>query len=176
MKVIFLDVDGVLLPIGSKDKKIPEEKIILLKKLVEETNSRIVLSSTWRLNANRENYEDVDYENLVKILNKYGLEIYDRTPAKQIKTVKNKIITKNGMTIVNYVIDRYSTRGAEISEWLENKSTESFVILDDQNFYYEFFSLEDNFVQIKDPYIGLQEIDIEKAKSILNIKRKIRIK
>ena len=172
MRVIFLDVDGVMLPIGSKDKNIPEDKIILLKELINETNSKVVLSSTWRLNANRKYYEDEDYINLVKSLKEYGIEIYDHTPAKQIKTIKNKLITKSGMTIVNYVTDPYSTRGAEISEWLENNETSSFVILDDQDFYYELFSLTDNFIKIKDPYKGLQKEDIENAKNILNQKPK----
>ena len=176
MKIIFLDVDGVLLPIDSKDKNIPEDKIILLKELIDKTNAKIVLSSTWRLNANRENYEDKDYENLVKSLKNYEIEIYDYTPAKQIEMIKKEVITKSGMTIVNYVIDPYSTRGAEISEWLEKNEVSSFVILDDQDFYYELFSLKDNFVQIDNRYMGLEQIDTEKAKNILNSKTKIRTK
>ena len=47
MRIIFLDIDGVMLPIGSKDKNIPEDKIILLKELIMETDSKVVLSSTW---------------------------------------------------------------------------------------------------------------------------------
>ena len=80
------------------------------------------------------------------------------------------------MTIYDYVTDPYSTRGAEISEWLENNETSSFVIFDDQNFYYELFSLKDNFIKIKDPYKGLQKEDIEKAKIILNKKPKTLVK
>ncbi len=175
MKIIFLDVDGVMLPIGSKNKLIPEDKIIALKELIEETNSKVVLSSTWRINANREHYEDEDYENLVKSLKKHGIEIYDHTPAKQIKMIKNEVITKSGRQIVNYVIDPSSTRGAEINEWLEKNDVSSFVILDDQNFYYELFGLGDNFVKINDRYMGLEQIDIEKAKNILNTKQKTRI-
>jgi hypothetical protein len=90
--------------------------------------------------------------------------------------IKKEVITKSGMTIVNYVIDPYSTRGAEISEWLEKNEVSSFVILDDQDFYYELFSLKDNFVQIDNRYMGLEQIDTEKAKNILNSKTKIRTK
>ena len=125
MKIIFLDIDGVLLPIDSKDKIITEDKMLLLKELIQETNSKVVLSSTWRLNSNK----DKDYENLVKTLNNYEIEIYDHTPVKQIKMDKKQIITKSGTKIINYIINPYSTRGAEISEWLENHEVKSFAIL-----------------------------------------------
>ncbi|MBQ6547262.1 MAG: hypothetical protein IJL74_04630 [Bacilli bacterium] len=176
MKIIFLDIDGVMLPIGSKDKLIPEDKILLLKGLIEETDSKVVLSSTWRLNANRKFYEDEDYENLVKSLKKHEIEIYDHTPAKQIKTIKRQLVTKSGMTIVNYVTDPNSTRGAEISDWLKENETSSFVILDDQDFYFDLFGLKDNFVKINNPYMGLEQIDVEQAKNILNVKIKVREK
>jgi hypothetical protein len=89
--------------------------------------------------------------------------------------IKNEVITKSGRQIVNYVIDPNSTRGAEINEWLEKNDVSSFVILDDQNFYYELFGLGDNFVKINDRYMGLEQVDIEKAKNILNTKQKTRI-
>ena len=53
MKVIFLDVDGVL----NSEKDLLEAKgkselfdrpLILLKELVESTKAKIVVSSTWR--------------------------------------------------------------------------------------------------------------------------------
>ena len=55
MKIIFLDVDGVLnsqdlLERCGEDKLVPidEENIRCLKEIVDETGAEIVLSSSWR--------------------------------------------------------------------------------------------------------------------------------
>ena len=53
MKVIFLDIDGVLNNLETKDRITPmlmgieDSKVELLLKIVSETNSEIVLISTW---------------------------------------------------------------------------------------------------------------------------------
>ena len=60
MKCVFLDIDGVLLPIRKlKDdepaiqvsdsyEKFPEYTLIALSKILEETGATVVLSSSWR--------------------------------------------------------------------------------------------------------------------------------
>ena len=76
MKVIFLDVDGVLTSedyLNGVEFDLSEEKIKLLKKIVEQTNAKIVLSSSWK-NKTR------NFPVLENLLNKNGLEIYDTTP------------------------------------------------------------------------------------------------
>lgn len=47
MKIIFLDIDGVLNYENSKSK-VEEEKVKLLKEIVGRTDAEIVLSSDWR--------------------------------------------------------------------------------------------------------------------------------
>lgn len=50
-KVIFLDVDGVLTHedyLNGVEEDLDREKITFLKQIVEETDAKIVLSSTWR--------------------------------------------------------------------------------------------------------------------------------
>ena len=113
MKVIFLDIDGVLnsdeyfdkiegLNIEGIEKQIDVEKIKLLKRAVEETGSNVVLSSSWRYTRNA--------QYLKQLLLQYGI-LADSTPF-----MKNK-------------------RGEEIKGWLEeHKDTEDFVILDDEIF------------------------------------------
>ena len=53
MKVIFLDIDGVLNSLDCKEKIegylfVEDKKIALLKELIDATGAKIVLSSTWR--------------------------------------------------------------------------------------------------------------------------------
>lgn len=46
MKIIFLDIDGVLNT--NSDRNISDEKLIFLSELVSKTGAEIVLSSSWR--------------------------------------------------------------------------------------------------------------------------------
>ena len=46
MKIIFLDIDGVLNT--NSDRNISDEKLIFLSELVPKTGAEIVLSSSWR--------------------------------------------------------------------------------------------------------------------------------
>ena len=87
-KIIFLDIDGVLnsndfLQYRSKDESedmykyletfIDDEAVLVLEKIAKETESEIVISSTWRFNH---------YDSLKKILSSKGLtsKIIDKTP------------------------------------------------------------------------------------------------
>ena len=47
MKVIFLDIDGVLNYNGSSF--LSEDKIILLRNILRRTGAKLVLSSSWRI-------------------------------------------------------------------------------------------------------------------------------
>lgn len=113
MKVIFLDVDGVLNSDeyfnSIKDKKINTienqidiNKVKLLKQAVNTTGAKLVLSSSWRYTKNA--------NNLKALLLNYGM-IVDSTP------------------FLN------NERGKEIKKWLEeHKNVEDYVILDDEIF------------------------------------------
>ena len=117
MNIIFLDVDGVLnsrnklIEIYNKTHKphsgysypFDERCLENLKLLVQETNSKIVVSSTWRK-------DEEGRITLLKVLSEYELD--------------NKII---GYTPV---LDK--ERGIEIKQFLISlKETHNFVILDD---------------------------------------------
>ncbi|MGL5436849.1 MAG: HAD domain-containing protein [Lachnospiraceae bacterium] len=123
MKIIFLDVDGVLNYIdcenSTEDLYFVEDRCMqLLKQLIERTGAKIVLSSTWRLGwfdieKGIKSYEADDFSMLCQEFDKYGLTFMSKTP----------IITRS-----------YGFRGNEIKEWLVNwrgEVIESFVILDD---------------------------------------------
>ena len=83
MKIIFLDIDGVLnsdeyfektvhLNIQGIESEIDIEKVKLLKKAIDETGAKVVLSSTWRYKRK------VKY--LKELLSHYGIVIVDSTP------------------------------------------------------------------------------------------------
>ena len=113
MKVIFLDIDGVLnsdeyldkvknSDIQGIERDIDVEKVKLLKRAIDETGARVVLSSSWRYTRNA--------RYLKELLANYEIRV-DSTP---------------------YIRD---IRGLEIKKWLsENQGVEDFIILDDEIF------------------------------------------
>lgn len=160
MKVIFLDVDGVLNSMdwfektkGAKGyREINPQKVEFLKEIVEKTNAKIVLSSTWRGLAKSETEEEHPmYSYLVDTLRKYGMEIYKHTP----------YIGQN--------------RPKEIKSWLEKNTAEgieSFVSLDDdfsEEDYKEYgiqsFLVKTSFYEKEG---GLRQEHVERAIEILN--------
>jgi diphthamide synthase subunit DPH2 len=119
MKVIFLDIDGVLVTRNSVKYQYlnyPEVKEILfskkainnLNKLIKHTKAKIVVSSTWRL------FHTLD-------------ELRDIFKKQRIK----------GEIISTTSIDKATTeedipRGKKITDWLENNSdVDQYVIIDD---------------------------------------------
>lgn len=110
MKIIFLDVDGVLNDNDYSKNKVDETKVRLLKEIVDKTGAKIVLSSDWRYWWDN---QDEDFILLIRTLRKFGMEFLSKTP-----------ITLHGY------------RGAEIYQWLNEwagESIEKFVILDDNS-------------------------------------------
>ncbi len=106
MKILFLDIDGVLNhrggPVENGIYIIDPSLLPLLKHIVNETDCKIVLSSTWRILK----------ENRVKVqrsLRSIGTEFIDVTP--------------RGMGV---------PRSDEIRTWLQDHpETKDFAILDD---------------------------------------------
>lgn len=119
MKVIFLDVDGVLNCIGWLKKhegesydqnSIDSSKVELLAEIIDRTGAKVVLSSTWRhIRGHDENPRYPMFDYLVDTLRKCDIEIMDYTP------------------LIN------DDRPKEIRAWLNDApfEIESFVSLDD---------------------------------------------
>lgn len=119
MKILFLDIDGVL---NSKrydstrsmtdSVNIDESRLLLVKEIIDKTGALIVLSSTWR----RKLYDDMRPKNgegtrMLLTFEKYSLKISDKTPES----------------------DDPATRPQEISAWLDAHKDEvdAFAIIDD---------------------------------------------
>lgn len=106
MKVIFLDVDGVLNMHNSGGVfTLNKKRIKLLSDIVKETQAKIVVTSTWR-------YIFHARQKLAQHLSYKSLSIYDWTD-------------RDG-----------PTRADEIKRWVDKHSPESYVILDDENLFF----------------------------------------
>jgi hypothetical protein len=116
MKIIFLDIDGVLnsfkydLSRTEDDGNIDLTRLPLLKRIVDCTDARIVLTSSWRRLWKKDGCFDIIGLWIESLFESAGLDIYDKTPE----------------------IDP-SERGSEVLAWLETNKSEvdSFVIIDD---------------------------------------------
>ena len=130
MKIIFLDIDGVLNSAQydrqrtASDGNIDKTRLELLKVLVDETGAKIVLSSSWRKHWNKDidKCDDVGKE-IVSDFSESGLEIFDKTP------------------FIGYL-----ERSEEVRLWLhEHSDVERFVVFDDNGCGWG--DLSNNFVQ-----------------------------
>jgi len=160
MKIIFLDIDGVLnhedwfekvqKPMSKAAKEIEilgkmgncifwtwhidPEKVELIHKIQKETDAKIVLSSSWR------HMEDVK-----RILEMRNIDFIDVTPD---------------------FIETDGDRGEEIQDWLHNHpEVTHFVIIDDDSDMLE--TQMNNFIQT-DGQMGLQKEHVKQAIEILN--------
>ena len=174
MKVIFLDIDGVLNSDASLmvDYRVEGDLILNLKYLVDKTDAKIILSSSWRLYFK-------PLRKLMDKLDKVNLHIsgmtQDSVSLDWIKEQGYEHSLKYVDDVVQY--DGFETtrvkvshdRGAEILKWLSEHDVESFVILDDEGIDIKsYFSKE--FVKTNF-HKGLTKEDVEKAISILNEKK-----
>ena len=149
MKVIFLDIDGVMncqeemLAMLEKNPKahngvdLPSPaKCKLLKKLVDETGVEIVLSSSWRLNL-------IHIQNIIDTFRSYGLRLdgftQDGVPQSRFVDTKYENIkpkyTHNcfDSKAPNYEGICIEDRGAEIAYWLiKHPEVSAYVVLDDE--------------------------------------------
>ena len=157
MKVIFLDIDGVLnsdeyfdkiknLNIQGIQSQVDIEKIKLLKKAIDETGAKVVLSSSWRYKRNA--------QYLKELLLQYNI-FTDSTPF-----LKNE-------------------RGLEIKKWLENNPiVEDYVILDDEIFDSYDEELMEKLIKVSDENgsnnrEGLQPKDIHQIIQRLGRKKQL---
>lgn len=177
MKVIFLDIDGVMncqeemLAILAQNPKARDKvdlpspaKCKLLKQLVDETGARLVLSSSWRLSLNA-------IQKLIDLFESYSLILsgftchevdskkFKNTPYEDIKPRYQHNIGDFG----TYIEDR----GAEIAAWLlDHPTVENFVILDDESS--DILNWHPNNLVKTSLYSGLTKEDILKCIEILN--------
>ena len=153
MKVIFLDIDGVLNCYWSTSRcghyiGIDEDKVVRLRQIVEATGAEIVLSSSWREDWSKdENHNRECGRYIDRMLRKERLTILDKTGT-----------------------DRYNRRRKEIEDWMEGKDIEAYVILDDLDFDWGYSDCVNHWVETSFSRAdgGLQDEHVARAIEILN--------
>lgn len=149
MKVIFLDFDGVLNSAKYLEEKerfgfaIDPARMVLLKQIVDATDAKIVLSTSWREHWSKDPLQcDSTGEIINSFFSEFGLQIFDKTPELSTK------------------------RENEIRSWLDTHTDiEGFVILDDRILFAEY--LNGHFVKTSGYFEGLDETDVQDAIWIL---------
>lgn len=169
-KVIFLDVDGVLNSDRTlyEDISLEDDLILNLKEIVDKTEAKIILSSSWRLSTEA-------IAKLMDKLDKFGLAISGMTcdgvdldwlEKYKFDTTKKYLDTKFDYD-ENKQIKITHDRGAEIFKWLHDHDDCAYVILDD-----EIEDIKPYFNEsaiVKTSYkTGLTKEDVKKAIQILN--------
>ncbi len=163
MKVIFLDIDGVLNSNFWNDAHqreisdgslIDEEKIHLLGRLIKSTNAKVILHSGWKFwfDSNM-NPLRKEAENLKNMLKKEGVELEGMTPdytTEEIRKSKKFSLVK----------------ADEILAWIaEHDSMDAWIVIDDLDLHNEEIKKH----QIRtDANVGLTVEDVREAEKMLD--------
>jgi hypothetical protein len=185
-KIIFLDIDGVLnheVWYKRRFNEVDNESILekypyydfdplsigLINKIIELTDAKVVISSTWRIGKS--------IEELIELFNSVGFkgDIIDSTPSFYATGFDS-----------NHDRTSYSIpRGCEIDWWLKNKGkfqrinwseeiqnevlekslVKNYIILDDDSDM--LYNQREHFINI-DSNKGITELDVSKSIKILN--------
>ena len=157
MNIIFLDIDGVLNCRSTKDKcgpyrGIEDDKVVLLKKLVNKYDAKIVLVSSWKEKWFKASYWKDKQDDLANYLdmkmNSAGLIVYDKTESWYSRYIE-----------VNEYLNRLKRRNIVVN---------NFVIFDDESYKYSRDkSIAAHLIQTSFENGGLMEKHIKKAATIL---------
>lgn len=165
-KVLFLDIDGVLTREFGGDLKLDDDIMKRLKKIIDETGAKVVLSSSrkrWYKDyikdpINCDDFKKADSITMKNTFDKYGINIID-WPCD--------------VTLRGYA--GYRTRPYEIQAWLLGEAyLESFVILDDEPWSWGWLSEHVVRTVRNDPnrkyekFYGLEDEHVKRAIEILN--------
>lgn len=165
-KVLFLDIDGVLNTERQHDHCVEAgvayvdnfgyafdpETVANLKKIVDETGTDIVISSSWKFWG---------LSTMQKLWVSRGL------PGKVIDVTPNNVSDEMLLSVDLSLMDMPAGKGSEIKEWLSTsgQAVTHYAILDDMDDMLP--EQQSHFVQT-DPRVGITEDDANHVISILN--------
>lgn len=150
MKIIFLDIDGVLnsekylRASGGFGVSIDISRLELIKEIIAATDALIVLSTSWREHWDKnENKCDTIGREINEIFACEGLIIFDKTP------------------------NLHCRRELEIEHWLRiHPETENFVVIDDM--FLDSEKIRNHFVKTDNYKNGIEKENVLFAINILN--------
>ena len=121
MKILFLDVDGVLAPVGSDHQCIfAPECVVQLKRILSKVpDTRIVLSTSWR--------EGFSLFHFGWLWRQHGIGpdwVIDSTPVLEGQPRSEEIRAWLGDSGARHEVDRYAVLDDE-PEWLEELPSEA---------------------------------------------------
>ena len=160
MKVLFLDIDGVLNSVQYfKSKKynktkgnylcdIDTDKLPLIQEIIEKTHCKVVLSSSWRYFWNNPKFIKA-LKQLKNEFKKHKIVIFDITGFEHKEDNSE-----------------WFGRQLQIRNWLQNHTVEKFCILDDDT--YDLQLLKDNLVNPSFYEGGIKNEHVEECIKILN--------
>lgn len=154
MKVIFLDIDGVLNCVDTTVKckafvGIDEKYVARLKRIVEATGAQIVLSSSWK-----HDWEPVNKE----AQNEFGAYI-------------DRVLKKYSLVAIDKTYESDSERRGEgIIQWVGTHEVDSFIILDNEWFDFKELGLQSRVIKTEfyDEHGGLTNDHVALAIELLN--------
>ena len=154
MKVIFLDIDGVLNCVETKEKckayvGIDDKMVSWLKRIVEATGAQIVLSSSWK-----HDWEPINKD----AQNEFGFYV-DRALKRHSLTAIDKTYESNS-----------EHRGEGIIQWVRTHEVDSFIILDDEWFDFKELGLQSRVIKTEfyNEHGGLRNEHVVLAIELLN--------
>jgi hypothetical protein len=124
MRVLFLDIDGVLNIHEPLDPevmcgRIHADKVLRLNRILRESGAMIVLSSAWRYFIHR---NDMNLVGLDWLLRSHGI-------------ISERLVGVTDLDTMIYFGDKMlpveNERGIQISKWLMGKKIESYCVVDD---------------------------------------------
>ena len=146
ISIIFLDVDGVL-NTQETNGTIDEEKVLMLKQIIDKSGAKIVISSSWRMKSTQS-------DTLSNVLQQYGLQWIGTTPVlqKYRKPERNRALE----------IESY------LSEIRKQYKIEKWISLDDYNLLKFKRNLFDGHFVNTNVFRGLTAQDVQRAVELLS--------
>ena len=163
-RIIFLDIDGVLNTkwwYTQMDRNTPKDQygyafdpraVANLKRIMDETEAEIVISSSWK---------SFGFSELEEMWNERGL------PGKLIGVTPNSVSDEMLLDADIDNIELFHIRGEEIKEWLtkHGKQVSHYAIIDDMD---NMLSEQQSHFVHTNPEVGITEDDAEAVIAVLN--------
>ncbi len=161
MKVIFLDIDGVLnahdWDEAAQSNRIRHRCVEQLSRILGETGAKIVLSSSWRYMIHCGAMTTIGFEYMLRTHGAFGI-------VHKIVGVTIKDEDTPGYLGPEHTEGDWEPRATQIRKWLEeHPEVASFVVIDDGDVP----GFGERFVQT-DGATGLTDADADRAIAILN--------